>query len=87
MFNVGDMVKLDLNVVFNFCDDHLPDWYTDESFTIIKIESAGLNTNEHDAIFLDREILIRTCEMPGFFLKKDVKGLRIKKLERINGYV
>jgi len=82
MFKVGDIVKMDLDIImkYNPSKDSRK-WYSDKSFTIIGITGDSVLLNEditHYKVYGANNNLIWKE-----FIKLDIVAMRKKKLERL----
>lgn len=82
IFKVGDRVQISKEALLSV-SNNLPDWYSNEIYTILKI-SSELDTNGNPIVYLDRELKCDNgFQITIFFLKYSILYERKQKLHKI----
>lgn len=82
---VGYKVRIDLEKFYNDGYHFIPRWYSDESYTIVSIESDNSDMFESNEIcYLDRKLPnSNSIEINLKYLSLDIKEMRKNKLENL----
>lgn len=92
MFNVGDLVKINLNYILSISGGLVPSWYSSDSFEIIKINYTVDNFGDLELIgnrtvLIDKMLIIDnfSCgnEICVDYLILDTSAIRRKKLKQL----
>jgi len=88
-FKVGDIVRVDLEKVFKYTNGRIPNWYSDDIYTIVSIKNDIFNPitgKYHNVGMVVVDKLFPNCitaEIWETYISLDIKEMRKRKLIKI----